>query len=209
MTTQDLLHQIGLKLNLAHYLADFMRENVLALEEIQRSGWTLVDLYANPNGRERGERIAAYPTTVTLPSIQRHRDAVVALAKLSARVATLVTAEEDLNKINARMSRALDDMRKLDRDLARVFFNGNGKSYLSGAEQAALDIEQFCWTSSEGNVSAATDIRHNRGAQEWTRNARVHTGAMHASVPTVSLDEDALLESFEDADVDLIGARLY
>jgi hypothetical protein len=209
MGTQELLTQIGLKLNLGHYLADFMRENILTLGEISRSGATLVNLYDNPNGRERGNRLAAYPTRATLSSVQRHRAAITALANLAGRVNALelVSAPEDLAKINARMSILLDNIRKLDRNLARVFFEGNGKSYLSGAEQSALDIEQFCWSSGDGNVSAATDIRNNPHAQTYTRNARIHTGAaMHASH---SVDESALLELVSDMDVDMVGGRLY
>lgn len=201
----EILDAINLRIRVAHYLADFMAENARALAYAANNGCPVVDLFANPNGRERGNRISAYPTTVTLSTVERHRAKVAQLGTLAGRIGIRSTESADaLAKVETAVSEAVRRLRGLDLQLSAVFVEGNGKSYLSGIEQAALDVEQFSWSSTEKNVSASTDIRHNAGAQRWTRNDRKATSYIGQ---TGSLDEDALSSAVAEADE--IGGRLY
>jgi len=201
----EILDSINLRIRVAHYLADFMAENARALAYATVNGCPIVDLYANPNGRERGNRIAAYPTSVTLSTVERHRAKIAQLGTLAGRIGIRSTeSAEALAKVETAVSEAVRRLRGLDLRLSAVFVDGNGKSYLSGIEQAALDVEQFSWSSTEKNVSAATDIRHNASAQRWTRNDRKATSYIGQ---TGSLDDDALASAIAEADA--AGGRLY
>jgi len=186
-----MLATVNHELEQVHGFADFLAQCVRDTNQANITGVRLVDAFANPDGRERGDALKTFPLDVAVSTIERARKDAVALAVKAGRIARLremstgdrrAQCDAVLTGYAAEITRKFEALCETHEGHWDAYNRSDGKAHVSGSEQAELGIDESSWTKSRKGRSATLRNEQNREIRDNNRSGADYAAQVTAEI---------------------------